>query len=231
MICIILFLIRSRYTCCHKISFMQKSYTRLLEGNKKWAQSKLREDKDFFKKLTKGQHPRYLWIGCSDSRVPANEVTATQSGEIFVHRNIANLVIQTDMNLLSVLYYAVDILKVKHVIVCGHYSCGGITAAMENIDHGFVNNWLRNIKEVISKHKDELEKIADLKKREDRLVELNVQEQVNNLAKTRIVQRAWKNSSLQIHGWVYDCKTGLIKDLNCLKKEINDLEKIFRYDL
>lgn len=210
---------------------MKKSYVRLLDGNKAWAEQKLGENKNYFKKLSKGQHPKYLWIGCSDSRVPANEVTATQSGEIFVHRNIANLVIQTDMNLLSVLYYAVDVLKVKHIIVCGHYNCGGIIAAMENKDHGFVNNWLRNIKEVYSKHKGTLEKISDLKTKQDKLVELNVQEQVNNLAKTRIVQRAWKNSTLQIHGWVFDCKTGLIKDLNCMMKEINDLENIFRYNL
>lgn len=210
---------------------MKKSYTRLLEGNKEWAKRKISLDKNYFKKLSKGQHPGYLWIGCSDSRVPANEVTATESGEIFVHRNIANMVIQTDMNLLSVLYYAVDILKVKHVIVCGHYGCGGIAAAMENKDHGFVNNWLRNVKEVYSKNKEELENIVDRKKREDLLVEFNVIEQVNNLAKTRIVQRAWKNSTLQIHGWVYNCETGLIKDLHCLKKEINDLEKIFQYNL
>lgn len=210
---------------------MKKSYAKLLIGNKEWAKSKLKKDKNFFKHLSTGQHPQYLWIGCSDSRVPANEVTATESGEIFVHRNIANLVIQTDMNLLSVLYYAVDILKVKHVIVCGHYRCGGITAAMENKDHGFVNNWLRNVKEVYSKHKVELENISNKQEREDRLVELNVIEQVNNLAKTRIVQRAWKKSSLQIHGWVYDFKNGLIKDLHCMKKEINDLENIFRYQL
>lgn len=210
---------------------MNKSYTRLLEGNKEWSGLKIKEDKNFFKKISRGQHPQYLWIGCSDSRVPANEVTKTESGEIFVHRNIANLVIQTDMNLLSVLYYAVDILKVKHVIVCGHYGCGGIIAAMENKDHGFVNNWLRNIKEVCSKYKEELEAISDKKAREERLVELNVIEQVNNLAKTRIVQRAWKNSTLQVHGWVYDFRNGLIKDLHWLKKEINDLEKIFRYNL
>jgi carbonic anhydrase len=212
-------------------SVMKKSYTRLLEGNKQWARSKVKAHPLFFRRLSRSQHPQYLWIGCSDSRVPANEVTATESGEIFVHRNLANLVIQTDMNLLSVLYYAVDILKVKHVIVCGHYGCGGIRAAMENRDHGFVNNWLRNVKEVYLKHKAELEQIRSRKKREDRLTELNVMEQVNNLAKTRIVQRAWKNSTLQIHGWVYDFRNGLITDLNCMKKEIRDLEHIFRYIL
>lgn len=210
---------------------MKKSYARLLEGNERWASGKIKKDKNYFKRISAGQHPQYLWIGCSDSRVPANEVTATESGEIFVHRNIANLVIQTDMNLLSVLYFAVDILHVKHVIVCGHYGCGGISAAMENKDHGFVNNWLRNVKEVYSIHKEELENISDLKEREKRLVELNVIEQVNNLAKTRIVQRAWKNSTLQIHGWVYDFHNGKIKDLHCMKKELNDLENIFRYNL
>lgn len=210
---------------------MRKSYSRLLEGNLAWAESKIKEDKDFFTKLSSGQSPEYLWIGCSDSRVPANDVTRTKPGEIFVHRNIANVVIQTDMNLLSVLYFAVDILKVKHVIVCGHYGCGGVSAAMQNKDFGFVNNWLRSIKEVYAKHKIELEKISDQQQREDRLVELNVIEQVNNLAKTRIVQRAWKNSTLEIHAWTYDCKTGLLKDLEYNINQINALEKIFRYEL
>ena len=210
---------------------MKDSYKKLLLGNKKWVQSKLKEDKLYFQKNSVDQRPEYLWIGCSDSRVPASEVTNTGPGEIFAHRNIANLVNQTDMNLLSVLYFAVDVLHVKHVIVCGHYACGGIEAAMDNQDHGFVNNWFRNIKEVYLKHRDELERIPDKTERENRLVELNVFEQVNNLAKTRIVQRAWKNSSLQVHGWVYDFNDGLIKDLNCMKSEINDLEPIFRYNL
>ena len=189
------------------------------------------KDKTFFKKLEDGQNPEYFWIGCSDSRVSANEVTGTMPGEIFVHRNIANIVIQTDMNLLSVLYFAVDILKVKHIIVCGHYGCGGVSAAMQNKDFGFVNNWLRSIKAVYANHQKELEMIDNIKKREDRLVELNVMEQVNNLAKTRIVQRAWKDSTLQIHGWVYDCKNGLIKDLNYRMNQIDDLDRIYRYDL
>jgi carbonic anhydrase len=137
-----------------------------------------------------GQNPEYLWIGCSDSRVPANEITGTKSGEIFVHRNIANVVVHTDMNLLSVLYYAVEVLHVKHIIVCGHYGCGGVIAAMSNKDNGFVNNWLRNIKEVYEKHSKELELISDPKLRENRLVELNVMEQVCNLGKTKIVQQA-----------------------------------------
>lgn len=210
---------------------MDKSYARLIEGNKTWAQEKLKQDPEFFKNLVLGQNPQYLWIGCSDSRVPANEITNTRSGEIFVHRNIANVVVHTDMNLLSVLYYAVEVLHVKHVIVCGHYGCGGVIAAMSNKDNGFVNNWLRNIKEVYLKHAEELEAITDPRQRENRLVELNVMEQVHNLAKTRIIQQAWKRRELQVHGWVYGFESGLIKDLNVMMDEISDLEPIFRYDL
>lgn len=214
-----------------KLRIMQESYERLLAGNKKWSEEKLKKDPDFFKNLTQGQQPEYLWIGCSDSRVPANEITGSKSGQMFVHRNIANMVVHTDMNLLSVLYYAVEVLHVKHVIVCGHYGCGGIIAAMDNKDNGFVNNWLRNIKEVYEKHKTELELLTDLKARENRLVELNVVEQVHNLSKTRIVQQAWKKRELQVHGWVYGVHNGLIKDLKVMMDEISDLEPIFRYNL
>ena len=210
---------------------MQGSYERLLLGNKKWSVEKQKQDPDFFKNLTLGQNPEYLWIGCSDSRVPANEITDTKSGEIFVHRNIANMVVNTDMNLLSVLYYAVEVLHVKHIIICGHYGCGGVVAAMQNNDNGFVNNWLLNIKEVYEKHKTELESIPDLKDRENRLVELNVHEQVHNLSKTLIVQQAWKKRQLQVHGWVYGFNNGLITDLHVMMDEISDLEPIFRYDL
>ena len=210
---------------------MKESYDRLLNGNRRWAAEKLKNNPDYFKNLSLGQHPKYLWIGCSDSRVPANEITNTESGEIFVHRNIANVVVHTDMNLLSVLYYAVEILHVKHVIVCGHYGCSGVSAATGNKDNGFVNNWLRNIKEVYKKHEPELNAITDGKKRENRLVELNVIEQVQNLAKTRIVQQAWKKRELQLHGWVYGFDDGLIKDLNVMLDEINDLDPIFRYQL
>jgi carbonic anhydrase len=210
---------------------MEKSYARLLDGNKKWSDEKLAKDPEYFKSLSLGQNPEYLWIGCSDSRVPANEITGTKSGEIFVHRNIANVVVHTDMNLLSVLYYAVEVLHVKHIIVCGHYRCGGVIAAMTNKDNGFVNNWLRNIKEVYEKYRTELEAISDLKEREDRLVELNVMEQVHNLAKTRIVQKAWLKRELRVHGWVYGLETGRIKDLNVMVDEISDLEPIFRYEL
>jgi carbonic anhydrase len=210
---------------------MKESYERLLEGNKTWSAEKLKQDPDFFKNLTLGQNPEYLWIGCSDSRVPANEITGTKSGQMFVHRNIANMVVHTDMNLLSVLYYAVEVLHVKHIIICGHYGCGGIVAAMGNKDNGFVNNWLRNIKEVYEKHKTELESITDLKKRENRLVELNVIEQVHNLSKTIVVQKAWNKRELQVHGWVYGFNNGLITDLKVMMDEISDLEPIFRYHL
>lgn len=206
------------------------SYERLLEGNKRWSKEKLAKDPEFFEVLTKGQQPSCLWIGCSDSRVPANEITDTKSGEIFVHRNVANLVIHTDMNMLSVLYYAVNVLHVKHIIVCGHYGCGGILAAMDNRDYDLVNKWLLNIKDVYVKFKKELEEISDQQSRANRLVELNVIEQVRNLAKTSIVQDAWKNRSLAIHGWVYGFNNGIISDLDCRINDINDLDPIYRYE-
>lgn len=209
---------------------MKESYDRLIEGNRSWAKKKLSENPDYFTSLSMGQHPQYLWIGCSDSRVPANEITGTKSGEIFVHRNIANMVVHTDMNLLSVLYYAVEMLQVKHIIVCGHYGCGGVLSAMDNTNHGFVNNWLCNIKEVYQLHKAELEPIADFTERSNKLVELNVKEQVKNLAKTFIVQKAWKERELQIHGWVYGMHDGSIKELHVTMDETVDLEKIFRYE-
>lgn len=210
---------------------MDTSYQRLIEGNKKYSISQKFDDPEYFKKLAMGQTPEYLWIGCSDSRVPANEVTGTKSGEIFVHRNIANMVVHTDLNLLSVLEYAVAVLHVKHVIVCGHYGCGGVRAAMTNKTHGFVDNWLCNIKEVYYKHSAELDAIEDFDKRADRLTELNVIEQVRNLAKTKTVQRAWKESSLRIHGWVYGMNNGLIKELDTLHDNAEDIEQIFRYEL
>ena len=210
---------------------MEASYKRLLEGNRKFSLNKKFDDPEYFKKLSLEQKPEYLWIGCSDSRVPANEVTGTKSGEIFVHRNIANIVVHTDMNLLSVVEYAVVFLKVKHIIVCGHYGCGGIRAAISNKTHGMVDSWLRNIKEVYDKHHKELEAIEDEDKRIDRLTELNVIEQVKNLAKTKIVQRAWQDRTLQIHGWVYGMNNGLIKELNTMYDEVSDIEPIFRYDI
>jgi carbonic anhydrase len=189
------------------------SYERLLVENKSWAADKLSVDPDYFNRLAHIQTPEFLWIGCSDSRVPANEITGTQPGEIFVHRNVANLVVNTDVNLLSVLDFAVNHLKVKHVIVCGHYGCGGIKAATSNTDYKQVlNMWLRNIKDVYRIHREELNIIQHEERRLDRLVELNVQEQVQNLAKTSIVQRAWKEDNRpDLHGWVYGLKDGLIK--------------------
>ncbi|MGZ4082281.1 MAG: carbonic anhydrase, partial [Bacteroidia bacterium] len=172
-----------------------------------------------------------LWIGCSDSRVPANEITGTTSGEIFVHRNVANVVVHTDFNLLSVVEYAVKVLGVKHIIVCGHYGCGGVRAAMTNNTHGFVDNWLLNIKEVYNKHHKELEAIADPEKRADRLTELNVIEQAKNLAKTKTVQEAWKERKLMVHGWVYGLDSGLIKDLNVIQDGQEDIDPIFRYSI
>lgn len=193
---------------------MEKSYRRLLENNKAWAILKKYNDPELFDGLAENQNPEYLWIGCSDSRVPANEITQTKPGEIFVHRNIANLVIHTDMNLLSVLSYAVDILKVKHIIVCGHYGCGGVKAAMSNKQFGLIDNWLRHLKDTYRYHHEELESITDKAAQERRFVELNVIEQVHALGKTSIVQNAWlREQPLHIHGWVYDLKDGLITDL------------------
>ena len=190
-----------------------KPYEQLLLENKAWAADILKADPEYFKKLSELQTPEYLWIGCSDSRVPANQITGTQPGEIFVHRNVANLVINTDVNVLSVLDYAVNHLKVKHVIVCGHYGCGGIKAAITRQDFKPVlNMWLRNIKDVYRIHRSELDLIFDEEKKADRLVELNVMEQVFNLAKTSIIQRAWKNEQRpDLHGWVYGLKDGIIK--------------------
>lgn len=209
---------------------MEQSYNRLLEGNAKWVKERLDLNPNYFDTLSQGQKPEFLWIGCSDSRVPANEITNTVSGEIFVHRNIANLVIHTDLNMLSVLQYAVEVLHVKHIIVCGHYGCGGVLTAMTNKSAGLVNKWLRNIKEVYLKHQLELDKIENEQDRANRLVELNVAEQVRNLSMTSIVQKAWKNRDLQVHGWVYGLNSGKIKDLNCMKHGLDDLEPIFRYD-
>jgi carbonic anhydrase len=210
---------------------MQQSYLKLLEGNKQFAKRKLAEDPDFFKRLVEGQTPNYLWIGCSDSRVPANEITGTQSGEMFVHRNVANLVVHTDTNLLSVLEYAIKFLEVKHVIVCGHYGCGGVKAAMTNNFHGFVDNWLRNIKDVYFKNKVELEAIEDEEKRSDRLTELNVVEQVRNLAKTTIVQEAWSKRELHLHGWVYGVHNGLVKDLSVIHNGKEDIDSIYHFNI
>ena len=191
-----------------------KAYEKLLLENKAWAQEKVGDDPDYFNRLAHLQTPEFLWIGCSDSRVPANEITGTQPGEIFVHRNVANMVVHTDLNLLTVLDYAVNHLKVKHVIVCGHYGCGGVKASMTRHNFGIINKWLRNIKDVYRFHREELDSIADEETRADRLVELNVMEQVMNLAKTSIIQKAWEHEQRpHLHGWVYGLKDGLINPL------------------
>ena len=210
---------------------MIKSYEKLIKGNKIYSETKIFQDPDYFKNLAKGQKPDYLWIGCSDSRVPANEITKTHSGEIFVHRNIANLVVHTDTNLLSVLEYAVKFLGVRHIIVCGHYGCGGIQAAMTNTYHGYVDNWLRNIKDVYHQNIKELDALSDPLEKENRLIELNVIEQVRNLAKTTIVQQAWSERELHLHGWVYGMHDGLINDLSVIHNNKEDINEIYQFDI
>ncbi len=208
-----------------------KPYEELLHQNKGWAKEMVDVDPEYFNRLALTQTPEFLWIGCSDSRVPADKITGTQPGEIFVHRNIANLVIHTDVNLLSVLDYAVNHLKINHVIVCGHYGCGGVKAAMTNHDYKYVlNMWLRNIKDVYYLYEKELENIADEEERTNRLVELNVKEQVMKLAKTSIIQRAWKNENRPVlHGWVYGLKDGIIKSLFDMPPG-SPMNKIYVYD-
>jgi carbonic anhydrase len=208
-----------------------KPYERLLQDNKLWAANKLADDPEYFKRLSQLQTPEFLWIGCSDSRVPANEITGTEPGEIFVHRNVANLVVNTDVNLLSVLDYAVTHLKVRHVIVCGHYGCGGIKAAMTPTDFKAVlNMWLRGIKDVYRLHREELDEIKKEESKFDRLVELNVQEQIFNLAKTSIIQRAWKNEQRpDLHGWVYGLKDGLIKPVYEMKAGTH-IDTLYEYE-
>lgn len=207
------------------------SYEKILLENKAWATEKVEDDPEYFNRLAHLQKPEFLWIGCSDSRVPANEITGTQPGEIFVHRNVANLVINTDVNLLSVLDYAVNHLKVKHVIVCGHYGCGGIKAAITNHDFKAVlNMWLRNIKDVYRIHRAELDAINNEDLKENRLVELNVQEQIFNLAKTSIIQRAWRDEKRpHLHGWVYGLKDGLIKPV-CEMNAGTPIDPLYEYD-
>lgn len=208
-----------------------KSYEKLLVDNKIWAKKRIVDDPDFFKRLSSLQTPEFLWIGCSDSRVPANEITGTDPGEIFVHRNIANLVIHTDTNLFSVLDYAVTHLEVRHIIVCGHYGCSGVKAAMSNHDYNqILNMWLRNIKDVYRTHQAELDAIEEEKTRYRRLTELNVQEQVIHLAKTSVVQRAWKNrQSPDLHGWVYGLNDGIINPVFEMKANTS-IDALYKYD-
>jgi len=211
---------------------MAELYNELIKNNKNWVASKLSEDPEFFEKLAKGQQPPVLWIGCADSRVPANEIIGAQPGEVFVHRNIANMVIHTDMNMLSVLDYAVNVLKVRHVIVCGHYGCGGVLTAMGNQQVGLIDNWLRHIKDVYRLHQKELDAIGDMDQRGRRFVELNVIEQVFDLGKTSIIQNAWKDrGGPAIHGWVYDLRNGLIQDLNVNVSDDSQLQEVYKLNI
>ena len=211
---------------------MSDFYKRILENNKRWVQEKLALDPNFFKDLAQGQTPPLLWIGCSDSRVPANEITGTKAGEVFVHRNIANMVVHTDMNMLSVLDYAVNVLKVRHVIVCGHYGCGGIKAAMGNSSYGVIDNWIRHIKDIYRFNKEKLNSIANEDERFNKFVELNVKEQVLNLAKTSIVQSAWKDGQeLYLHGWVYGLNSGYVTDLEVNFSSNEDLHEMYQLDI
>ncbi|WP_294822249.1 carbonate dehydratase [uncultured Flavobacterium sp.] len=208
---------------------MDDFYKKILDNNRIWSETKLAKDPEYFNNLAKGQSPPLLWIGCSDSRVPANEVIGAQPGEVFVHRNIANMVVHTDMNMLSVLDYAVNVLKVKHVIVCGHYGCGGVKAAMGNDSIGLIDNWIRHIKDVYRHHKQYLDSIIDEHDRFNAFVELNVKEQVMDLAKTSIVQNAWRNGQdLCLHGWVYGLDSGIVKDLEVNYCDNTELEKVNR---
>lgn len=207
-------------------------YKGLLDNNQKWVASKLAIDPEYFLKLANGQQPPLLWIGCADSRVPANEIIGAQPGEVFVHRNIANMVIHSDMNMLSVLDYAVNVLKVKHIIVCGHYGCGGVKAAMGSDAIGLIDNWIRHIKDVYRFHHAELDAIKDETERFNRFVELNVIEQVHDLAKTSIVQGAWRNGQeLAIHGWVYGVGSGIIKDLGVNIQSEDALDEVYQLNI
>ncbi len=210
---------------------MPKSYLYLINGNDQFIQAVQLEDPDFFDNLAKGQHPQFLWIGCADSRVPPSEVTNVKPGSIFVHRNIANVVVHTDSNLLSVAYYAIKVLRVKHVIVCGHYGCGGVQAAMSKKRFGYIDGWLGHLKDVYRIHKEELDTISDEQKRFDKFVELNVIEQVNNLAATPFIQEEWESGEFPyIHGWVYDLKSGKINQLDCTINNGGLVEDVFDYD-
>lgn len=211
---------------------MSDFYKKIIENNKKWVESKLALDPDFFNRLKDTQTPPLLWIGCSDSRVPANEIIGAQPGEVFVHRNIANMVIHSDMNMLSVLDYSVNVLKVKHVIVCGHYGCGGVKAAMGNSPVGIIDNWIRHIKDSYKFRKNDIEAIEDEKERFDRFVEWNTKQQVLNLAVTSIVQQAWsRGQELSIHGWVYGLDSGLVKDLDVTFSSHDDIRNSSVYKL
>lgn len=208
---------------------MKMALEHLFENNKRWSEQIRRGQPDFFKKLAQQQSPEYLWIGCADSRVPANDIVGLKPGEVFVHRNVANVVVHTDLNCLSVIQYAVESLGVSHIIVCGHYGCGGIKAAMENKELGLIDNWLRHIKDIYHKHHETLSKIKDTQKRLDKLCELNVIEQIYNVCHTTIVQNVWKRGQkLSVHGWIYGLGTGHLKDLTLCINGIDQIPKIYQ---
>jgi carbonic anhydrase len=207
-----------------------QAYEKLLLANEAWAQEQVAADKTYFDRLAAGQKPKFLWIGCADSRVPAEEITGAHPGDIFVHRNVANLVVHTDMNLLSVLQYGVEVLKVEHVIVCGHHGCGGVKAALGNDDLGLINKWLRNIKDVYAQHDDEVNAIANEADRVNKLVELNVIAQVQNLVKTSIIQSAWAHEQRPtVHGWTFALETGLLHE-HIRLDYTHKVDPIYRYD-
>ena len=196
----------------------------LFEQNRKWAEKVKESDPDFFLKLSRQQNPEYLWIGCSDSRVPSNQIVGMLPGEIFVHRNIANLVVPSDLNCLSVIQYAVEVLKIKHIIVCGHYGCGGVKAAMEKDEHGLIDNWLHHIRDVYRAHNAEIDAIDDPSSKLDKMCELNVIEQVANVCNTTIVRNAWKSGQeLSVHGWIYSIENGILQDLNVCVTGIDEI--------
>jgi carbonic anhydrase len=206
-----------------------RSLTNLIKANRAWAENIKAEDPHFFRKLSEQQSPEYLWIGCSDSRVPANQIVGLSPGELFVHRNVANVVVHTDLNCLSVMQYAVEVLKVKHIIVCGHYGCGGVRAALLNPRLGLIDNWLRHIQDVVQKHAASLGQIEEVNKRVDRLCELNIIDQVMNVCQTTIVQCAWENGQeLTVHGWIYDLADGLVRDLNVHISSQEEVAPVYR---
>jgi len=202
----------------------------LFDNNRKWAENIKKSDPDFFADLSKHQHPEYLWIGCSDSRVPAAEIVDLLPGQLFVHRNIANLIVHTDMNCLSVLQYAVFVLKVKHIIVCGHYGCGGVQTAIEDEEHGLIDNWLLSIKKIYQKHQAKIDALQNYKDKVNVLCELNIIEQVKNVSQTTIVQRAWQNGQeLTVHGWIYNIEDGRLKDLDVCVTNLDEISQIQKF--
>ncbi len=206
-----------------------KNLSHLLENNQNWADKIKRDTPGFFSNLSKQQRPEYLWIGCSDSRVPANEIVGLLPGEIFVHRNIANVVVHSDLNCLSVIQYAVEVLEVKHIIVCGHYGCGGVRAALDNIDHGLIENWLLHIKDIYAKNQERFKNTTDIKEKTDILCELNVIDQVANVCHTSIAQNAWKNGKeLTVHGWIYSIENGIIQDLEVCVDGLDNISDTHR---